>query len=153
MEFCWYNLINLDLRSSIMQSLFHFAFNVTDLSKAREFYGELLQCKEGRCTDSWIDFDFYGHQISLHLGIPFKSEKTGKVGEHLVPIPHFGLILPPVDWQNLAKRLEDANIKFEISPSTRFKGAPGEQQTLFFRDFCGNPIEMKSFKDFRQVYK
>ncbi len=136
-----------------MRSLFHFAFNVTDLTKARSFYGDLLQCKEGRSTDSWVDFNFFGHQISLHLGTPFKSESTGKVGEHLVPIPHFGLILPPSDWKNLAERLKSANIEFEIPPSTRFKGQPGEQRTLFFRDFCGNPIEIKSFEDFEQVYK
>ena len=72
-----------------MQSIFHFAFNVTDLTKARDFYGNIMQCQEGRSTESWVDFDFYGHQISLHLGTPFKTENTGKVGEHLVPMPHF----------------------------------------------------------------
>ncbi len=135
-----------------MQSLFHFAFNVTDLAKAREFYGGILQCKEGRSTETWVDFDFYGHQLSLHLGVPFETKNTGIVGEHLVPIPHFGLVLPMKDWQQLAKQLEDADVDFELPPSTRFPGQPGEQRTMFFRDFCGNPIEIKSFDDFHQLY-
>ena len=76
-----------------MGSLFHFAFNVTDLDVARQFYGGVLGCKQGRFTASWVDFDFFGHQISLHLGEPFKTENTGHVGDTLVPMPHFGLVL------------------------------------------------------------
>ena len=137
----------------MVQSIFHFAFNVTDLEKARDFYVNILRCKEGRSTDTWVDFDFYGHQLSLHLGKPFKSERTGKVGEHLVPIPHFGLILPTSKWETMAKRLQEAKISFEIPPSVRFEGQAGERRTMFFRDFCGNPIEVKSFDNFRQVYE
>jgi extradiol dioxygenase family protein len=86
-----------------MRSLFHFAFNVTDLDMARRFYGGVLGCTEGRSTSTWVDFDFFGHQISLHLGEPFKTAATGHVGEHRVPMPHFGLILALPDWQAMAR--------------------------------------------------
>ena len=91
-----------------MRSLFHFAFNVTDLNEARRFYGGILGCQEGRSTDTWVDFDFFNHQISLHLGEPLKTAPTGRVGEHMVPMPHFGLVLQKDDWQAMADRLQAA---------------------------------------------
>ncbi|PHS17064.1 MAG: dioxygenase [Kangiella sp.] len=136
-----------------MNSIFHLAFNVTDLDKARVFYGELLQCREGRSTKNWVDFNFYGHQISLHLGKPLETSNTGKVGEHKVPMPHFGVILDRDKWEVLAERLIDSDINFEIPPCTRFEGEPGEQSTMFFRDFCGNPIEIKSFQNIVKVFE
>ncbi len=135
-----------------MQSLFHFAFNVTDLDAARRFYGGTLGCTEGRSTDTWVDFDFFGHQISLHLGTPFKTENTGHVGEHLVPMPHFGLVLALPDWQALAARLEAADIAFILRPQLRFEGQPGEQWTMFFCDPSGNPIEIKGFRSLNTIY-
>ncbi|MBP0581976.1 VOC family protein [Labrys sp. LIt4] len=135
-----------------MRSLFHLAYHVTDLDEARRFYGEVLGCEEGRSTQSWVDFDFFGHQISLHLGTPFATSRTGKVGDHLVPMPHLGVILPLDDWLALAARLEKAGIAFEIPPVIRFEGEPGEQRTMFFRDPSGNPIEIKGFKDFDGVF-
>ena len=85
-----------------MRSLFHFAVNVTNLDAARHFYGDVLDCTEGRSSATWVDFDFFGHQLSLHLGEPFKTTNTGRVGDHLVPMPHFGLVLALPDWQALA---------------------------------------------------
>ena len=64
-----------------------------DLQAARDFYGGVLGCAEGRSTDTWVDFDFFGHQLSLHLGTPFTTTDTGRVGEHWVPMPHLGLVL------------------------------------------------------------
>jgi extradiol dioxygenase family protein len=95
-----------------MNSLFHFAFNVTDLSQTRAFYGGLLGCREGRSTDTWVDFDFFGHQLSMHLGEPFKTAATGRVGDHLVPMPHFGVILTTQKWLELAERLTQAKVQF-----------------------------------------
>lgn len=135
-----------------MKSLFHLAYHVTDLDDARKFYGDILGCTEGRSTDTWVDFDFFGHQISLHLGKPFETTNTGHVGDHLVPMPHMGVILPLADWLKLADRLEKAGIRFEIPPVVRFKGEPGEQRTMFFRDPSGNPIEVKGFADFDGVF-
>jgi len=135
-----------------MKSLFHLAYHVTDLQKARLFYGNLLGCREGRSTDTWVDFDFFGHQISLHLGEPFKTEDTGKVGDHMVPMPHLGVVLPQADWQSLADRLTASGMEFILEPHTRFEGEPGEQSTMFFSDPSGNPIEIKGFKDFDAVY-
>lgn len=135
-----------------MKTLFHLAYNVTDLDAARRFYGDVLGCAEGRSTDTWVDFDFFGHQISLHLGTPFRTAKTGHVGDHLVPMPHLGVIMPLADWLALARRLDDAGVAFEIPPVVRFAGQPGEQRTMFFRDPSGNPIEIKGFADFEAVF-
>ncbi len=135
-----------------MHSLFHLAFHVTDLDEARRFYGGVLGCREGRSTDTWVDFDFFGHQISLHLGTPFTSAATGHVGEHLVPMPHFGAILELPAWKAVAERLRAAGTPFVLAPQVRFEGEPGEQWTMFFYDPSGNPIEMKGFKSMEQVY-
>ena len=134
------------------RSLFHFAFNVTDLDAARRFYGGVLGCTEGRSTDTWVDFDFFGHQISLHLGPPFPTANTGHVGDKLVPMPHFGLILEQPAWQAMADRLTAAGTDFVLPPQLRFAGQPGEQWTMFFRDPFGNPIEVKGFASLDTVY-
>lgn len=135
-----------------MKSLFHLAYHVDNLDAARAFYGQLLGCEEGRSTDTWVDFSFFGHQISLHLGAPFATTNTGKVGEHMVPMPHLGVILPKADWDAMADRLRGADIAFVIEPVTRYPGEPGEQSTMFFRDPAGNPIEVKGFADFDGVF-
>ncbi len=128
-----------------MQSAFHFAFNVFDLDDARRFYGEVLGCAEGRSTATWVDFNFFGHQISLHLGKPFETAKTGQVDGILVPMPHFGLALGMADWRKLAARLEEHSVEFLLKPSLRFAGQAGEQGTMFFQDPSGNPIEIKGY--------
>jgi extradiol dioxygenase family protein len=135
-----------------MQSFFHLAFNVRDLTETRRFYGEVLGCTEGRSSDTWVDFDFFGHQLSMHLGEPFKTARTGHVGEHLVPMPHFGLVLALPDWQALARRLQAAKIEFVLPPQVRFEGEPGEQWTMFFCDPFGNPIEVKGFRSLDTLY-
>ncbi|MBE0453492.1 VOC family protein [Roseovarius autotrophicus] len=135
-----------------MPNPFHLAINVTDLDAARAFYGGVLGAVEGRSTETWVDFDFFGHQLSLHLGTPFATEATGKVGNHLVPMPHFGVVLPLPLWRDLAARLELAGVDFVIPPSVRFEGEPGEQWTMFFRDPCGNPVEVKGFADMGAVF-
>lgn len=136
-----------------MNSLFHLAFNVRDLDEARRFYGGLLGCREGRSTATWVDFDFFGHQISLHLGEPFSTRNTGHVGEHLVPMPHFGVLLELADWQALAARLQAGGLEFVIPPQQRFAGEPGEQWTMFFCDPFGNPLEVKGFRSLAAVYE
>ncbi|MGH1414970.1 MAG: VOC family protein [Pelagimonas sp.] len=135
-----------------MLTPFHLAYNVTDLSAARSFYGETLGCKEGRSTETWVDFSFFGHQISLHLGQPFQTQSTGKVGDHMVPMPHLGVVLRMEDWQKLARRLEASDVEFVINPTVRFAGEPGEQATMFFYDPSGNPIEIKGFSDMDAVF-
>lgn len=135
-----------------MRSLFHLAYHVHDLDAARRFYGGVLGCREGRSTDTWVDFDFFGHQISLHLGEPFATSNTGHVGQHLVPMPHLGVVLELPDWQALAERLRAAGTSFVLEPQVRFEGEPGEQWTMFFRDPSGNPIEVKGFRSFDTVY-
>ncbi|MEM9210499.1 MAG: VOC family protein [Pseudomonadota bacterium] len=136
-----------------MKSAFHLAYHVTDLNEARMFYGEVLGCTEGRSTETWVDFDFFGHQISLHLGPPFETTNTGKVGDHMVPMPHLGLVLGLDNWRSVAERLERAGIAFEIAPQVRFEGQPGEQHIMFFRDPSGNPIEMKGFAKAEKVFE
>lgn len=135
-----------------MRSLFHLAFHVRDLDAARRFYGGLLGCKEGRSTTTWVDFDFFGHQISLHLGEPFATTNTGHVGDHSVPMPHLGVVLELPDWQALADRLVRGGVNFVMAPQVRFEGQAGEQWTMFFRDPSGNPIEVKGFRSLSTLY-
>ncbi|WP_041828817.1 VOC family protein [Paracidovorax avenae] len=136
-----------------MRSIFHLAYNVRDLDEARRFYGQVLGCSEGRSTDTWVDFDFFGHQLSLHLGEPFATARTGHVGDVLVPMPHLGLVLELPDWQAMADRLKAAGTAFVLEPQVRFEGQPGEQWTMFFMDPFGNPIEMKGFRSLDDLYK
>lgn len=124
-------------------SIFHLAFNVSDLDSTRAFYSGLLGCTEGRSTDTWVDFDFFGHQLSCHLGDPFASAPTGLVGAHKVPMPHFGAVLPMDEWRALADHLTAEGVDFVLAPQVRFEGEPGEQSTMFFTDPSGNPVEIK----------
>lgn len=135
-----------------MRSVFHLAYNVTDLDEARRFYGGMLGCAEGRSTETWVDFNFFGHEISLHLGEPFATKATGRVGEHRVPMPHLGVVLQMDDWRVMADRLKAAGLTFELEPFIRFAGQPGEQATMFFRDPFGNPIEIKGFSNLDNLF-
>jgi extradiol dioxygenase family protein len=145
-------IINQAAILTAMRSLFHLAFHVTDLDTARQFYAGVLGCTEGRSTATWVDFDFFGHQLSLHLGEPFQTTRTGQVGAHLVHMPHFGVVLGLPDWQALAQRLTNAGVTFVLPPQVRFEGEPGEQWTLFVLDPFGNPIEAKGFRSLDTVY-
>ena len=132
---------------------FHLAFPVHDLAAARAFYGEKLGCPEGRSSDEWIDFDFYGHQIVAHLA-PHETGATSAnaVDGHGVPVRHFGVILDMDAWRTLADRLTLAGTDFVIAPYVRFKGEPGEQATMFFRDPSGNAVEFKAFADIGNLF-
>ena len=127
---------------------FHLAFPVHDLAAARAFYGDLLGCREGRSSDEWIDFDFFGHQVVAHLepGLQPRSH-SNNVDGHDVPVPHFGAVLTMEQWRNLADRLTAAGVRFTIEPTVRFAGLPGEQATMFFLDPSGNAIEIKAMRD------
>lgn len=134
---------------------FHIAFPVDDLSAARHFYGTVLGLPEGRSADHWIDFDLFGHQIVAHLKPKAATADTphsSSVDNHDVPIPHFGVVLTPADWEALADRLRAAGVKFIIEPYTRFKGEVGEQSTMFFLDPAGNALEFKAFADLSKMF-
>ena len=130
-----------------MAEPFHFSFFVRDLTSTRRFYGEVLGCREGRSTDVWVDFDFFGNQISAHTtGTVTPTQNKGEVDGIAVPMPHFGAILSWDEFQSLAARVEKAGVAFVIEPRTRFQGQPGEQATMFFLDPSGNALEFKSFR-------
>ena len=132
---------------------FHIAFPVDDLDAARRFYGGTLGCPEGRSAPEWIDFDLYGHQIVAHLAPGRRgAEHANAVDGHDVPVPHFGVVLEPADWDALAERLRAAGTRFVIEPHTRFKGEVGEQSTMFFLDPAGNALEFKAFADRSQLF-
>jgi hypothetical protein len=125
---------------------------VHDLAVARSFYGELLGCPEGRSAEHWVDFDLFGHQFVAHLSLTATPRITNPVDGDEVPVPHFGVLLSPADWQALASRLRDAGTIFVIEPHTRFAGETGEQSTMFLLDPSGNALEFKAFADDSQVF-
>ena len=132
---------------------FHLAFPVHDLSAARAFYGDLLGCPEGRSSPDWIDFNFYGHQIVAHLAPDeCANSALSQVDGHGVPVRHFGAVLSIPQWEVLADRLKAAGIAFVIEPYVRFKGEPGEQATMFFRDPSGNAVEIKAFASLESLF-
>jgi hypothetical protein len=132
---------------------FHLAFPVRDLAEARAFYGELLGCREGRSSDEWVDFDFFGHQIVTHLSrSDAGAEGANFVDGEEVPVRHFGVILEMPEWRDLAGKLRAAGVEFLIEPGVRFGGEPGEQATLFVRDPSGNALEFKAFADDAMVF-
>ena len=134
-------------------NVFHLAYTVTDLDSARRFYGELLGCQEGRSTDTWIDFNFFGNQLSLHLGeVVKRSKTTSKVDNISVPMPHFGCVLDWNSFHDLADKLQSAGIQFIIEPTNRFEGMPGEQATMFFEDPFQNALEFKAYQNPSKVF-
>lgn len=136
-----------------MRNLFHLAFPVNDLAAAREFYGGVLECSEGRSSDRWIDFDLFGHQIVTHLAdVGTGVRSTNHVDADNVPVPHFGIVLEMQAWNELAEKLTAKGVEFIIEPKVRFAGQPGEHATMFFLDPSGNALEFKGFNDFSRVF-
>jgi extradiol dioxygenase family protein len=136
-----------------MADPFHYSFFVRDLESTRRFYGDLLGCREGRSTDAWVDFDFFGNQISAHTtGAVTPIQNTGEVEGIKVPMPHFGAIVSWDAFHALAARLRGAGTAFIIEPRVRFAGQTGEQATMFFLDPSGNALEFKSFRHPHEVF-
>ena len=134
-------------------NVFHLAYTVSDLDSARSFYGDLLGCQEGRSTDTWVDFNFFGNQLSLHVGEAIKRSKTNsEVDDISVPIPHFGCVLEWNSFHDLADKLQSADIKFIVEPSVRFQDLLGEQATMFFEDYSGNAIELKAYRNPSEIF-
>ena len=132
---------------------FHLAIPVSDLAQNRTFYRDILGCSEGRSSDHWVDFNFFGHQLVIH----YKESKDAEVHSnpvdgHDVPVPHFGVVLGWQQWDDFADRLKKHSIKFIIEPYIRFEGEVGEQATLFFKDPSGNALEFKAFKHIDQLF-
>ncbi len=132
---------------------FHYAFKVKELESTRRFYIDILGCKEGRSTDSWVDFDFFGNQLSAHISNNFpEQDYCGEVDGIQVPIPHFGCLLERDEFERIQKKLESEQIEFVVKPQIRYEGKTGEQMTLFVFDYSGNPIEFKSFSNNSKVF-
>jgi len=136
-----------------MQS-FHYAFKVKDIQSTKDFYITILGCEQGRFTKNWIDFDFFGNQLSAHVSnnIP-TPDYCGTVDGVKVPIPHFGCILTINQFEDVKTKLEKAACKFIVKPQTRYKDLKGEQLTMFVEDFSGNPIEFKAFKNPDEIFE
>lgn len=131
---------------------FHLAFPVRDLAEARQFYGELLGCTEGRSSSEWVDFNFYGHQIVAHLSDEASRSKENIVDGDQVPVRHFGVVLEMGKWRDIAQRMKDAGAKFIVEPHIRFAGQAGEQATFFVVDSSGNALEIKAFENPDQLF-
>ena len=136
-----------------MYSPFHYAFKVKNIASTKRFYIDILGCKEGRFTDTWYDFDFFGHQLSAHISdhIP-ELDYCGVVDGVSVPIPHYGCLLTMDQFDSVQAQLKNAGIKFLLNPQTRYAGQVGEQKTMFVFDFSGNPIEFKAYRNAEEVF-
>ena len=136
-----------------MKFPFHYAFKVKDLESTRKFYVELLGCEEGRSTETWVDFNFFGHQLSAHISREFPAlDFCGKVDGILVPIPHFGCVLDEITFKDIQEKLENYSVDFLIKPKVRYAGKIGEQTTMFVFDFSGNPLEFKMLSNETQLF-
>lgn len=134
-------------------NIFHLAFKVKDIESTRKFYVDLLGCEEGRSTESWIDFNFFGHQLSAHVSSDMPElDYCGLVDGIRVPIPHFGCLLNPEQFMATQRIFEAEGIEFIVKPQTRYQGQTGEQNTMFVCDFSGNPLEFKSFANTEEIY-
>ncbi len=132
---------------------FHLAIPVKELEICRSFYRDVLGCKEGRSSEKWVDFNFFGHQFVIHqTDIVKQKSAENPVDGKQVPVPHFGVVLEWDDWENLSQKLQSQNIDFIIEPYIRFKGEVGEQATMFFSDPEDNALEFKAFKDMSQIF-
>lgn len=132
---------------------FHLAFPIRDIEETRIFYQDLLGCEIGRSTEKWIDFNFFGHQLSAHVKPEELTQaKANQVDGKNVPVRHFGVVLSWEDWQTLADKLKENKLDFIIEPYIRFKGEVGEQATMFFLDPSGNALEFKAFQDPTQIF-
>ena len=133
-------------------SPFHLAIPVDDLASCRTFYRDTLGLEEGRSSDHWVDFNFFGHQLVIHLDDTLKEAPTNSVDGKQVPIPHFGVVLDMNSFHELANTLKEKEVDFMIEPYVRFKGLVGEQATMFFKDPSGNALEFKAFADASQLF-
>lgn len=132
---------------------FHVAIPVHNLQECRKFYREILECEEGRSSDHWVDFNLFGHQLVIHYKPKSDAEDhSNPVDGKQVPVPHYGVVLPWEEFQKLSDKLQKQGIDFIIEPYIRFRGEPGEQATMFFKDPAGNALEFKSFKDIGQLF-
>ena len=135
-------------------SPFHYAFPVTNLDLARDFYVNTMQAEEARSHDRWVDFDFFGHQLSAHLIVDYPQPTSPLSlvdGDH-IPIPHFGVVLTKPVWEQLAERLQELEVEFALEPKLRFKSTPGEQWSMFLYDPFLNGIEFKCFKNTEMIF-
>ncbi len=132
---------------------FHYAFRVKDLESTIAFYHDILGCRLGDSAETWLDFDFFGHQLSAHVSTHIPPlDYSGKVDGVSVPMPHFGCIIGPEDFTRIKQSLQTAGVQFIIKPQTRYPGKKGEQQTMFVLDYSGNPIEFKSFTNPDEIF-
>ncbi len=140
------------IRNTDLMNPFHLAFPVDDLDAARQFYGSILGCPEGRSSSEWIDFNLFGHQIVCHLSSTRQALHHNEVDAHDVPVPHFGVVLSLSEFDTFASRLKAEQVAFVIEPCVRFQGLVGEQSTMFFLDPSGNALEFKAFADPSQLF-
>ena len=132
---------------------FHFAFKVKDIESTRKFYVDILGCEEGRSTDTWIDFNFFGHQLSAHVNSDISEpDYCGEVDGIKVPIPHFGCVLKKDTFETIQRKLSDNNVHFIVKPQIRYEGKVGEQLTMFVLYFSGNPLEFKSVSNDKELF-
>jgi extradiol dioxygenase family protein len=133
--------------------LFHLAFPVVDLVQTRMFYVDVLGCRVGRESGTWIDFDFFGYQITAHKVDAARAGAHNPVDGHDIPVPHFGLIMGWEDWHRAVDHMNYIGVSFRVAPHIRFQGLPGEQATFFLEDPSGNCLEFKAFREPADIFR
>ncbi len=133
---------------------FHISIPVADINAAKDFYLNVFQCKIGRSGERWVDFNFFGHQLTIHLAeLPQDDFRSNNVDGYNIPVSHFGLVLCWDVWHDIKDRLFTRDVTFVVKPHIRFKGLPGEQASMFFLDPSNNVLELKAFKDVANLFK
>ena len=145
---------NTVLEDISARPVFHLAFPVNDLEAARAFYGEVLNCPIGREAPTWIDFNFFGYQITVHLDRGHTGPQiSNEVDGAAIPVPHFGLILAWDDWHQAVDHLNYIGVRYVLPPAIRFAGQVGEQATFFLADPSGNVLEFKAFRSADDIFR
>ena len=132
-----------------MKTQFHLALPCLDLEETRAFYQDLLKAGTGRKSESWLDINLFGHQITGNFNFQFKNYR---LQDYVLPSFHFGLIVPMDFWNELYQRLSSMDIEI-TTEATFLENQPGEHLSFFVQDPNGYMVEFKSFREEGDIFK
>ncbi|MCB9179722.1 MAG: VOC family protein [Flavobacteriales bacterium] len=137
----------------MLQGRFHIAFATVDLKRMKALYGGILGCTEGRSAENWVDYDFFGHQLTIQQVPRIKRAERTYNPQSNIPSDHFGIVLEWADWQRMRDKLRKVGVRFLVEPQLVMKGQVGEQMSLFIEDPDGHAVEFKAFENARDLFR